>query len=459
MTNINQYINQLFSVNEIKLDENKRKLFESYIIQSDVADLINQISKNQQLLMDKWALLNRSTSISEQIVRVPNGIVGKPYFAVLDFDALGWIDLQLLELKIQAETGLFYAPEQKAIMGTPTSSGDYKIELRYQLNESADQTYLKEIAIVINPDPKSLWKNLECDEHDIYYKPDIALNSGTFSDKHFVVASKRGRSHANIGGFREDHYVLESFEETGWNLIALADGAGSAKYSRKGSALACESIGNYFREVLTTEITKEIVELRNSAVLTPSELILDIMKSGVAKVHSDLAKFALENHSELKDFHTTLIFVLLKKIGTGYLILSFGVGDCPMAVVNKAQTQVTLLNNLDVGAYGGGTRFITMPEIFSSGDFEARFTFRFQDDFSFMFLMTDGIFDPKFETEAALTRIENWQKFINDLNGQNESKSRVDFSIPNPELSDQLSQWMDFWSQGNHDDRTLAIFY
>ena len=54
--------------------------------------------------------------------------------------------------------------------------------------------------------------------------------------------------------------------------------------------------------------------------------------------------------------------------------------------------------------------------------------------------------------------METWKNFLLDLSGENEDKAIVDF-INDSEIENQLSRWMDFWSKGNHDDRTLAIIY
>ena len=117
------------------------------------------------------------------------------------------------------------------------------------------------------------------------------------------------------------------------------------------------------------------------------------------------------------------------------------------------------MNWLDVGEFGGGTRFITMPEIFQSEKFSTRFGFKLVEDFSYLMLMTDGIYDPKFVVEANLEKIENWKNFLEDLKGENEDNCKVDFNKENTEIANQLSTWMDFWNPGNHDDRTLAIIY
>jgi hypothetical protein len=56
---------------------------------------------------------------------------------------------------------------------------------------------------------------------------------------------------------------------------------------------------------------------------------------------------------------------------------------------------------MDVGEFSGGTRFITMKEIFND-QISTRFGITCVDDFSYLVLMSDGIYDPKFNTENKL---------------------------------------------------------
>ena len=85
--------------------------------------------------------------------------------------------------------------------------------------------------------------------------------------------------------------------------------------------------------------------------------------------------------------------------------------------------------------------------------------FKLLDDFSYLIMMTDGIYDPKFVVEINLEKIEKWKGFIDDLQGKNDDGVKVEFNASNPEIAKQLSAWMDFWSAGNHDDRTLAVVF
>ncbi|HSU50666.1 MAG TPA: protein phosphatase 2C domain-containing protein, partial [Segetibacter sp.] len=190
-----------------------------------------------------------------------------------------------------------------------------------------------------------------------------------------------------------------------------------------------------------------------------NHFVYNNLGKAVFQAHKKLEAFASSEGVPLKDLNSTLIFTLFKKYRAGYALLSFGVGDCPIAVLNKEVSEVTLMNWLDVGEFGGGTRFITMPEIFKNEKFATRFGFKFIDDFSYLIMMTDGIYDPKFVVEANLPNIKKWKEFLADLAGKNEDGLKVDLRADNKEIEQQFSSWMDFWSTGNHDDRTLVIVF
>jgi serine/threonine protein phosphatase PrpC len=468
------YIQKLFTGWGLPMDPKRAKLFDAFIADEVNINAVTQILENQKMLTNKWKLKNRIADIIQQSVMIPNGTVGKPYQAQLDFLKLGWNDIVFSELEGLEQVGLKYDNESEIIQGTPEKSGDYKIRLKFRVDGEAEDSALNEkiIPLVINPDPKSLWKNEPSNRNDPYWKEDDVAAFGKLGDKHVVVASKRGRSHANVGSFRDDDYAFKHFEQTGWNVVVVADGAGSAKYSRKGSLIACNEIVNYFETNWTSEALKEFDEAlllhKNNGLDDAgkkevdkrlSHFIYNSLSKAAFSAHQKLVDFAKETETNLKDTYTTLIFALFKKYEFGYAVLSFGVGDCPIALLNKDLSEVMLMNWLDVGEFGGGTRFINMQEIFSSDKFPTRFRFRLVDDFSYLMLMTDGIYDPKFVVEANLEKIEKWKAFVDDLQGNNDDKTKVEFSTTNTDIANQLSKWMDFWSPGNHDDRTLAIVF
>ncbi len=507
MSNTKLYIEKLFSGNNISVDSKRNLMFEQFISDEENIKAVKNIIEIQKIMMDKWTLKNRITDIIQNPVQIPNGTVGKFYESKFDFVQLGWNDIIFSEFEGLENYGLKYDNESELISGIPIINGEFKIKLKFRIKGEDDNSVLNEkvINLIINADPKSLWKNIESNKEDEFWKLDNKTEFNSLGDKNIIVSSKRGRSHANVGSFRDDDFAYKYFEKTGWSVVAVSDGAGSAKCSRKGSEIACQEVISYFENNFTLEITqsfdsllndfnnesKNISNTINEELNNKAELVVktnleqtytdtefkveenlpETTKNKIGKfiynnlggcakhIYNCLDEFSIKKEFSIKELHSTLIFSLFKRYDFGYVILSFGVGDCPISIINKDKTDFKLMNWLDVGEFGGGTRFITMPEIFTSEKFSTRFGFKIIDDFSFLILMTDGIYDAKFVVEANLEKLEKWKEFINDLEGNNDDNVKVIFDKSNAEIENQLSNWMDFWSPGNHDDRTLAIIF
>lgn len=468
MNDIKEAVTKLFKSNDINIADNRKDLFESFLQEEQNRATIDLITQNQDELMAKWKLKERIAEIVTHPVRILNASVGKSYEARFDLEKFGWNDITSFHFEGLQEAGLEYDEKTKQITGNPTQSGDIKISFKFKVQGQPDDAPFNEkvIILIINPDPKSLWKNLESDKNDPYWKQDDITEFAPLGDRHILVSCERGRAHANVGSFREDDYAFGDLEN-GWSIAVVSDGAGSAKISRKGSALACNGVVEYFRQPSSAESMKEFDELlqqhhelANENTQKKIDLFLyNNLGKAAFHVHKQLEEFASKQNVPLKDLNSTLVFTLFKKYDIGYALLSFGVGDCPMGVLNKDVSEVILLNWIDVGEFGGGTRFITMPEIFQNEKFRTRLNFNLVEDFSYLILMSDGIYDPKFVVEANLPKIEKWKEFLNDLGGKNDDNAKVELNVDNPEITSQLAKWMDFWSPGNHDDRALAIVF
>ncbi len=253
------YLQHLFQSNGITIAQKRSSVFDAFIAEEENNKAVHQILEIQKMLTDKWKLKTRILDIQQQAVSIPNGTVGKPYEAKLDFIQLGWNDIIYSEFEGPEQTGLHYDNAKEAIEGIPTQSGDIKMKLRFRIQGEPENSELheKSFSLIINPDPKSLWKNEPSNKEDKYWKEDTVAAFAPMGDKHIVVASKRGRSHANTGGFREDDFAFKHFDSTGWSVVAVSDGAGSAKLSRKGSQLACEAVITYFTENFSNETLTE----------------------------------------------------------------------------------------------------------------------------------------------------------------------------------------------------------
>jgi len=353
------------------------------------------------------------------------------------------------------------------IRGIPSVAGDHDIILKYKYKGWYEGCNVLErkFKFTVNPDPRSLWKDIPTDKNIKFYKEDYTCEYITVPEntkgpqKDIVAASKRGRSHAHEGKARDDEFKLFHNSDNGWYIIAVADGAGSAKYARKGSAVACDTSVEHCKQALSTptELEDAIIALNQaeegSSNRTISTLIYNIVGGAAHKAHRAILDTAKANEDQPRDYSTTLLLAICKKFDFGWFVASFWVGDGAMCIYDKERQYIKLLGSPDGGEYAGQTRFLTMKEIFTPESIMSRLKYSIEEDFSALMLMTDGISDPFFETDVNLNRIEKWNKLWGDI------KSEVDLTDDNSEAQYQLLKWLDFWSPGNHDDRTIAILY
>lgn len=424
--------------------------------------------------------MNQRIMIENEIrqlgLRFPNGTVKKEYSYSFQ---LPTDKIDVIELSGIDELGLTLEmdkPGEFSLLGKPQKAGDFTLKLRYTTVEGEPVSELI-IPIAFNPSPRDLWKNIPTDRNIPYFKEDsdkeyLKVEAGKDGSpkKDIVAASQRGRSHAQEGKARDDHFSLFHCEESDWYIIAVADGAGSAKYSRKGSEVACNTVIDHCKNLLFEnpefeasireyEADRDNQEKRTNV----TRHVIDIVYKGAMKAHEAVKKVAEANEeSKLKDFATTLMFAVCKKYDFGWFIASFWVGDGAMCLFDENNKTAKLLGTPDEGEFSGQTRFLTMPEIFRDPEVVAkRLRMAIVLDFTALFLMSDGVSNPMFETDKNLNDYAKWEEFYNNLKkGFPEDEiGGVDLSDDNEAAKDQLLGWLDFWSPGNHDDRTIAILY
>jgi serine/threonine protein phosphatase PrpC len=408
----------------------------------------------------------------------PNGKVNQEYRADFDVDQF-FQGIEIVGFEGLESIGLQYDPEKKSIEGVPCKAGDHKIIMKYCFKDrdAGQPTFLeKEIVLIINPDPRSLWNNIETPQNIEYYKPDedkqfvkvavkktggfLGLGKKEQVRKDMVAASQRGRSHAHEGKPRDDDFKLYFDEESEWYVMAVADGAGSAKYSREGSRIACETVIEICKKQLFSRMKdfeksiqvfeeEKSQENRNNV----GKILYDIVGNAAFKAYKNIEAEAAGKGNPIKDYSTTLLLSICKKFEFGWFAGAFWVGDGGIGIYDKGTSFLKVLGEPDGGEFAGQTRFLTMPEIIQPAEIYRRLRFDTYSDFTALILMTDGVTDPKFETDANLNKIEKWHDLWDDLS------TLVDFSDDNEQAACQLLQWLDFWSQGNHDDRTIAILF
>lgn len=499
----------LFNALSVGADPSMESLYAEFRDDPDVQELCDDIYQRGEALSRKWKIAQRQQELSSRDWRFENATAGTPYNHTINAADWGLSDIEITEIRALDGTELLFDPQTLTLSGRPTAPGTKHCLVIGRLTGShgEDAAFEKRVDLVVNPDPRSLWKDHPPPENAPYPKANTEAAVATLGDRMSVYASKRGRAHAHKGTFRDDHCEVRHFDKAGWSVVAVADGAGSAPLSREGSRIACRSVVDFFANIFDDSRQEAHVAEDPASQLEPVSKPRDVMKWAddhfagldVPPTDSDMNTLKTElktkllypatrqafdrleasakqakltapdlftgkmEKNPLLALNTTLVFCLFKKFRFGYLHMSFSVGDCPAVIISQDARNMKLLNTLDVGEFGGGTRFLTQHQIFDPKRAEipmqARFDVGYVLDFSFMFLMTDGIYDPKFEVEANLEDINKWHDFIDDLAGKNEFRNKVEFTADNPDLSAQLLDWMDFFSRGNHDDRTLAVVF
>lgn len=462
------YIKRLLEGNKINVEKHHLTLFDDFLKDNSVIEAFNLIQNTQTKMIENWKEKTQIEDIKTKQIILSNGTVGKSYEFTFDFAQLKLTDIGDYSIEIDQKVGLTFNKEQNKLSGILKESGEHVVVLNFKLKSALEESpfHKREIILIVNPDPKSLWVNKKSNREDKYWKEDNASSSTSMVSKKLIVGSKRGRSHAQEGIFRDDDFEFASFDDSGWSIIAVADGAGSAKFSRKGSLIACQTIIEYFRKI-DKEKWKEIEVSILEVFASDSEenqkrlsgYFIEQLGQAAFAAQTKIRDEATTNNAVIKDYSTTLVFALVKKYENKYVIASFWVGDGGIGIYSKEKNEVVVLGTPDSGEFAGQTRFLTMSDIFADGAYANRVRFKIVEDFTALILMTDGITDPKFQTDNNLNRIEKWNELWEDLNGTNQENCKIDFTKPVEETEKELMDWLDFWSPGNHDDRTLAILY
>ena len=360
----------------------------------------------------------------------------------------------------------------------PEEAGEFIVCFGVATNQ---EKHVFQCTLLVNPDPKTLWKNIPSSQDGDYAKPDHDIRFLACGDKlSIVAASQRGRSHAQEGKPRDDDFSLHWDNESACAILAVADGAGSAKFSRKGSQIASltalETAKGKLDSEFWAELSPAIQKYIGNGDTSTKKYIQNKLYTLVESAWEAKAKIKAEaeNHEKkffemyhkqeaitARDYATTLILTVAKKIDGSWFIATYWVGDGGMGIYSKNAEKVLIQGLPDSGEYGGQTRFLTegSPEVWPQGEDAAekllakRIRFDVVNAFDAVLLMTDGITDPKFETDNNLNSQAKWDELWEDL------KREVPFEKRDESVANALLKWMDFWSPGNHDDRTMIVFY
>lgn len=386
----------------------------------------------------------------KKTIYLKNARMNEPYVGLVDVPGLR--QFRLLD---DGGTGLKLDEEAGTLTGLPGVSGDFVVRVQGLV---ADRSCVVLANLAVIPDPRSLWISKPHDPTAPFAKDDE--DSGmSRGDLLCVAASKRGRSHAQEGLFRDDDFALWTGGADGWNIAVVADGAGSAKYSRRGSQIAVKTIVRDLPRLLEEHMTGQIdglvaehlkgVEGADGRIRT--QLYLSLAKAAF-NASMAISEEATKIGDRVSAFSTTLVLSVARKGPNGWFIAGFSIGDGGAAIFDLPSRTVFPLMLADSGEFAGQTRFLQRGEFNNAEDVAKRLFFNVRDSFTAVLTMTDGITDPKFPTDTAFASSDVWCSFW-----ETDLSQSVVMSRDNASLEGELLAWLDFWSPGNHDDRTIAI--
>ena len=351
------------------------------------------------------------------------------------------------------DTSFYFDEATQRIHGEPQLADS--IEFSFQFIADGE-TRSAQCRLNVIADPRSLWKVIEPESGQKFSKPHLDQALIDAVDYKIIAASRRGRSHEHAGLFRDDDFSITLIENTPWSVLTVADGAGSAQYSREGSRIAVEIVENNLKNYLNPQTVESLIsDLDKWQVGSQDAETVEVAKKLNEQFHhvyyeiyksiiNQIRLQAEQIEANTKDFSTTLLVAVVCKLADKTFISAFSVGDGAIAVYSD--NNVRLMNVPDGGEYAGQTKFLDLG---IATEFPNRLKIGCFKDTNAIMLMTDGISDPKFETDSGLSNFDKWQSLYREL----------DPLLQNEAADTALLEWMHFFTAGHHDDRTMAVLW
>lgn len=275
------------------------------------------------------------------------------------------------------------------------------------------------------------WKELEPtdieDPFDHVWRDMVTSPSGW----RIVGASRRGKSHAHDGKYREDAFNFTT-TELGWHLVAIADGTGSCSLSRVGANQAVKAAVTAMEEALKNDTQLDI---------SLEEQAHQALQNGFLKAFEVVHDESINRNKSLSDFSTTLGLLLhYPDPGKGDLLAIAQVGD-PLLAAWFGGQQIKTLAEADCGAFASESLFLTSPGVMDNYDMRIKVLPRCSPHM--LVLMTDGVANDYYPHEKHLPSLF----------------AELDEKCRGANCDDVLLDWLKYDKRGSFDDRTVVILY
>lgn len=266
---------------------------------------------------------------------------------------------------------------------------------------------------------ESLWKykpisNAQPKNHSETYFQKIIADDNNWQ---LIGASVRGKSHKHKGTNRDDWFEFTTSGK--WQIITVADGAGSKVFSRLGAKISCKAAVKKIEQLLENhqlQPCKKLEELKQNN-REDVELIYQAIAQGVLAAYQavnlkaeelqDSVTYykALNNRRlELSDLAATLLIAIRTTIeieGEEYsFIFSHQIGDGVIAAVSQ-QDNLHLLGLPDSGSYAGQTNFLTSGNKHDANFIRGNIK-TFLGKLKTLMVMSDGVSDDYFPNSPKI---------------------------------------------------------
>jgi len=245
-------------------------------------------------------------------------------------------------------------------------------------------------------------------------------------------ASRRGKMHAHHGTHREDAFAMVVVGP--WHLVAVSDGAGSARLSRVGSHVVVRTAISMLEEILAAEPEPSPERL--------NQALEEALQAAHLAVHQE----AKEREQPVKELSATFLLLVHGVTQAGHVVGSLQVGD-GLLVIQYPDGALAPLAERDSGAYGGETFFLTSKPVEA---WLGRGEVRCLDGPPRMLVaMSDGVADDFIPYEEHLPALfRNLDKIVARKEGYRDG-----------DAAQVLLQLIGYDKRGSFDDRTLVMLY
>jgi len=269
-------------------------------------------------------------------------------------------------------------------------------------------------------------------------------------------ARVRGKKHKHDGSNCDDWFEIENIGKI--SIVAVADGAGSKKFSRIGAMESCKSSVNYIKDNINKNLKEETFlkklssNIKSEEFVSSCSILANIIQNAVIVAYEAVEKAfeerkakydylkLIDRDMQFKDFSGTLLLAIIIPVlvneNEEKLIVSFQIGDGMIVAINKDANYegcINILGNIDSGEFSGETDFLTSEKMKKKEVLMSK-TKILRKPISEIFIMTDGVADDYFPSLPQALRLY-MDLVVNNLieiDSDEELENDIAQNIPEP---------------------------